>query len=120
MLRIDWISKAGKFSILAFLVLSQAGHKVNGATKQHMPDMLISVELRNVLLRDALSKIGDIAHVSFVYINNKAIDKNKVSIIVHRQRIGKVLDKLLHPYALSYTVVDNRVIVWHDAGKIVK
>jgi hypothetical protein len=81
--------------------------------------MLISIELRNVLLRDALNKIGDIAHLSFVYVSNRALDKNKVSITAHRQKIGKVLDNLLRPYALNYTVVDNRVIVWHNAGKTV-
>jgi len=111
---------AGKFSVLAFLVLAQVGFPVNGATKQHMPDMLISIELRNVLLRDALNKIGDVAHLSFVYVNNKALDQNKVSITAHRQKVGKVLDKLLHPYSLTYTVVDNRVIVWHDANKLLR
>ena len=120
MLRSDWISMAGKFSVLAFLVLAQVGFPVNGATKQHMPDMLISIELRNVLLRDALNKIGDVAHLSFVYVNNKALDQNKVSITAHRQKVGKVLDKLLHPYSLTYTVVDNRVIVWHDANKLLR
>ena len=120
MLRTDRISTVCKFSVLAFLVLSQAGFPVSGATKQHMPDMLISIELRNVLLRDALNKIGDVAHLSFVYVNNKALDKNKVSITAHRQKVGKVLDKLLHPYALNYTVVDNRVIVWHDTNKLLK
>jgi len=67
-----------------------------------------------------LNKIGDVAHLSFVYVNNKALDKNKVSITAHRQKVGKVLDKLLHPYALNYTVVDNRVIVWHDTNKLLK
>jgi len=112
-LRIDWMATVAKFSVLGFLVLSQVGTGVTGATKQHMPDMLISIELRNVLLRDALTKIGDAAHLSFVYVSNKAIDKNKVSITAHRQKVGKVLDQLLRPYSLGYTVVDNRVIVWH-------
>lgn len=79
--------------------------------------MLISIELRNVLLRDALTRIGDVAHLSFVYVSNKALDKNKVSITVRQQKVGKVLDRLLRPYSLNYTVVDNRVIVWHDAGR---
>jgi len=112
-LRIDWMTVVAKFSVLGFLVLSQAGTGVTGATKQHIPDMLISIELRNVLLRDALTRVGDVAHLSFVYVSNKALDKNKVSITVRQQKVSKVLDKLLRPYSLSYTVVDNRVIVWH-------
>jgi hypothetical protein len=112
-LRIDWMAAVAKFSVLGFFVLSQAGAGVTGATRQHIPDMLISIELRNVLLRDALTRIGDVAHVSFVYVSNKALDKNKVSITVRQQKVGKVLDRLLRPYSLNYTVVDNRVIVWH-------
>ena len=118
--RFDKIAALVKFSVLGFLVLSQTGSGVSGATRQTMPDMLISIELRNVLLRDALNKIGDVAHLSFVYVNNKALDKNKVSINVHRQKIGAVLDQLLRPYSLSYTVVDNRVIVWNAAGKSIR
>jgi hypothetical protein len=118
--RINKIVAFVKFSVLGFLVLSPTGFGVSGATRQTIPDILISIELRNVLLRDALNKIGDVAHVSFVYANNKALDKNKVSINVHRQKIGAVLDQLLRPYSLSYTVVDNRVIVWNAAGKSIR
>jgi len=76
--------------------------------------MLITIELRNVLLRDALNRIGDVTHLSFVYVSNKALDKNKVSITVHRQKVGALLEKLLRPYSLNFTVVDNRVIVFPD------
>ena len=116
-LNIGRILTVAKFSILGFLVLSQAGLKVSAAQKQTMPDMLITIELRNVLLRDALNKIGDVAHLSFVYVSNKALDQNKVSITAHRQKVGKVLDQLLRPYSLSYTVVDSRIVVWNAAGK---
>ena len=118
--RINKIVAFVKFSVFGFLVFSPTGFGVSGATRQTIPDILISIELRNVLLRDALNKIGDVAHVSFVYANNKALDKNKVSINVHRQKIGAVLDQLLRPYSLSYTVVDNRVIVWNAAGKSIR
>jgi hypothetical protein len=111
------ILTVAKFSILGFFVLSQTGLKVSGAPRQNMPDMLITIELRNVLLRDALNKIGDVAHLSFVYVSNKALDQNKVSITAHRQKVGKVLDQLLRPYSLSYTVVDNRIVVWNAAAK---
>ncbi len=116
-LRIDRIIAVAKFSVLGFLVLTQAGFRASGPPTQHVPDMLITIELRNVLLRDALNKIGDVAHLSFVYVSNKALDENKVSLTVHRQKVGKVLDRLLRPYSLSYTVVDNRVVVWHTAAK---
>ena len=114
---VNRISTVLKFSVLGFLVLTQAGFRASGPHTPHVPDTLISIELRNVLLRDALNKIGDVAHLSFVYVSNKALDENKVSITAHRQKVGKVLDKLLRPYSLSYTVVDNRIVIWHAASK---
>jgi hypothetical protein len=116
-LRIDRMAATAKFSLLAFFVLTQTGTRVTGAPNQHISDMEISIELRNVLLRDALTRIGDAAHLTFVYVSNKVLDKNKVTITVHRQKVGKVLDRLLHPYSLNYTVLDNRVVVWPDAGR---
>src|SRR5258707_1121658 len=103
-LRIDRIMTVVKFSVLGFLVLTQTGFRTSAPPAKHIPDMLITIELKNVLLRDALNKIGDIAHLSFVYVSNKALDENKVSITAHRQKVGRVLDKLLRPYSLSYTV----------------
>lgn len=113
-LRFDRIITVAKFSVPGFLVLLLTGFRVFAPPPQQTTDMLITIELRNVLLRDALNKIGDVTHLSFVYVSNKALDKNKVSITVHRKKVGVLLEKLLRPYSLNFTVVDNRVIVFPD------
>ncbi len=101
-----------KYSVLIFLTVVLIGVRANGPPRQEIPDMVISIELRNVLLRDALNKIGDAAHLSFVYVSNKALDSNKVSLTAHKQKVRTLVEKLLRPYSLHYTVVDNRIIVY--------
>ena len=56
---------------------------------QNALDRKISIELKNVVLKDALNRIADLANISFVYISNNALDKNKVSLSA-RNRDGKV------------------------------
>ena len=84
---------------------------VNTKKRQNVLDKLITIELKNVLLKDALDRIGSTAKVYFVHTNNDVLLKNKVSISARKQTVGEVLKKLLSPYALSYIVVDDRIIV---------
>ncbi len=101
-----------KHTVLVALAITLTVVKASSPPKQEIPDLSISIELRNVLLRDALNKIGDAAHLSFVYVSNRALDGNKVSITAHRQKVKLLVEKLLRPYSLQYTVVDNRIIVY--------
>src|SRR3954469_3060295 len=83
----------------------------NTKKRQNVLDKLITIELKDVVLKDALDRIGSTAKVFFVHTNNDALLKNKVSISARKQTVGDVLKKLLSPYALSYIVVDDRIIV---------
>lgn len=83
----------------------------SAANAQDALDKKISIELKNVILKDALDKIGGLAKVSFVYINNTALDKVKVSIAVHNRKVAEVLEMLLAPNDLSYMVIDDRVVI---------
>ncbi|NLR59498.1 SusC/RagA family TonB-linked outer membrane protein [Chitinophaga polysaccharea] len=80
-------------------------------------DKKITIELKNVILKDALEKIGNLAEVSFVFVSNEALDVNKVSVNAHNEKVGDLLDKLLTPYALSYSVMYDRVVIKHDNSK---
>ena len=77
-------------------------------------DKRISIELKNVLLRDALNKIGEAAEVSFVYVNSKTLDKNRVSISAQNEKVKTLLEKLLKPHSLTYTVIDDRIVIRYD------
>ncbi len=81
------------------------------ANAQDALDKKISIELKNVILKDALDKIGGLAQVSFVYVNNNALDNVKVNIAVHNRKVADVLRMLLVPNDLSYRVIDDRVVI---------
>lgn len=74
-------------------------------------DKKISLELKNVLLKEALDKIGNLADVSFIYAGNKTIVSNKVDVSAHNEKVGDLLKKLLNPLSLSYTVMYDRIVI---------
>src|SRR5689334_4202 len=98
--------------MLALLVLLQS-ITVSAATSgiQDALDKKISLELKNVLLKEALDKIGNLAEVSFIYAGNKIIVANKVDVSAHNEKVGDLLKKLLKPLSLSYTVLYDRVVI---------
>ncbi|HVI47859.1 MAG TPA: SusC/RagA family TonB-linked outer membrane protein [Chitinophaga sp.] len=77
----------------------------------------ITLHLHDVLLRDALEKIGSLAEVSFVYTSNEALNTNKVSIAAQNEKVGDLLNKLLTPYSLSYSVMYNRIVIRRDSNR---
>lgn len=110
------VGKSVKTLLLLMLFLcSSAAPLLAGGShtnkRQNVLDKIISIELKNVVLKDALDRIGSTAKVFFVHTNNDILLKNKVSVSAHKQTVGEVLKKILAPYALSYIVVDDRIIV---------
>lgn len=111
--------KSVKTLLLLMLLLCGAAApllagSVHANKRQNVLDKIISIELKNVVLKDALDRIGSTAKVFFVHTNNDILLKNKVSVSAHKQTVGEVLKKILSPYALSYIVVDDRIIVRPD------
>lgn len=97
--------------LLASATNLMAGVLKDGKLRQNVLDKVISIELKDVVLKDALDKIGDIAKVFFIHTNNDVLLKNKISVSANKQKVGDILKKILSPYALSYIVVDDRIIV---------
>lgn len=62
-------------------------------------------------MKNILRQISKRADVKFVYISPKVPDHKKVSITVNNEELKDVLDKLLHPLAIRYEVVDNQIIL---------
>ena len=109
-----------KFSLLILSMLFSAmiSLKASGVSAQNALDKKISIELKNVLLKEALDRISNLAEISFVYVSSSTLDENKVSIVARNQKVGDVLHKLLTPYSLYYTVIDNRIVI--RSGKPLK
>lgn len=84
---------------------------------QNALDKKITIELKDVVLKEALERISDLASISFVYVNTEALEANRVSLHAHDEKVGALLDKLLTPYALSYSVVYDRVVIRRSERK---
>jgi len=97
--------------VLVLLMSTMKSPKAAGMSTQNALDKKITVELKDVLLKDALERIGNLADISFVYVNNDALDINKVTVHAHDEKVGALLDKLLTPYSLSYSLVYDRIVI---------
>src|ERR1044072_9069607 len=103
--------------VLVLLMSTMKSPKAAGMSTQNALEKKITVELKDVLLKDALERIGDLADISFVYVNNEALDINKVTVHAHDEKVGALLDKLLTPYSLSYAVVYDRIVIRRNEKK---
>jgi hypothetical protein len=99
------------FVLVLVFVLACPFFSAGGGGRQDVSAKKISIALKDVSLRAALIRISDVAHVSFVYVNSTALDKNKVSITARNEKVSVLLKKLLTPHSFSYTVVDDRIVI---------
>ncbi|MVT09954.1 SusC/RagA family TonB-linked outer membrane protein [Chitinophaga tropicalis] len=101
-----------KLMMLALLVLLHTITMPAAASGiQDALDRKISIELKDVLLKDALDRIGNLADVSFIYAGTKVVAVNKVTITAHNEKVGDLLNKLLKPHSLGYTVLYDRIVI---------
>ena len=94
-----------KLSFIYCLLLLLSVSKVHaGNGLQDALDKKITIELKNVILKDALEKISNLAEVSFVYVGSEALNVNKVSVNAHNEKVEDLLDKLFTTYSLTDSV----------------
>lgn len=103
-----------QLTVLASLLsMHAAGFGIQDALEKK-----ISLELKDVLLKEALDKIGHLADVSFIYAGNSVTAIDKVDVNAHNEKVGTLLNRLLKPYSLSYTVLYDRIIIRQAEKKI--
>ncbi|PSL47528.1 TonB-linked SusC/RagA family outer membrane protein [Chitinophaga niastensis] len=111
------LRKVQCFIYSLFLLLTVLEVRAERDGTQDALDKKITIQLRNVVLKDALEKISNLAEVSFVYVGSEVLDANKVSISAHNEKVGDLLNKLLTPYSLSFSVIYDRIVIKHENGK---
>ncbi|SEM45279.1 TonB-linked outer membrane protein, SusC/RagA family [Chitinophaga rupis] len=110
-----------KLSLVLLLLLGVMKSPAAGVkSAQNALDKKITIELKDVVLKDALERIADLASISFVYVNTEALEANRVNLHAHDEKVGTLLDKLLTPYALSYSVVYDRVVIRKSDRKAIR
>lgn len=77
----------------------------------------VSVHLKNVTLNEALDKISASGNVNIVF-TGKLHSDTRTSLRANKEKLGDLLPRLLAPYNLSFTVVDNNIVIKKaDASK---
>lgn len=79
-------------------------------------DRRISAEGRNVLLKDALSRVADAGKVNISYAGNSIFKTARVSFNAHNQPLKEVLDGLLNGFPLQYGWKNEKVIIWYSSS----
>lgn len=70
----------------------------------------VSVRVSNVTLKNALEQIQKETQIKFVY-SSKVSLQDRVSLNVADARLAKVLDDLLRPHGIDYSVVNQQIIL---------
>jgi TonB-linked SusC/RagA family outer membrane protein len=92
----------GLFSAMAFARNSPA---------QELLNKDVTMELKNVTLNEALQKIEQETKVKFAYSSNLVSLKQLVSIEARQEKLDKVLNKLLAPLEIGYSVRNNQILL---------
>ncbi len=105
--------------LLITLVCIAATHVNAGHTADQQPvlDKKITLQARDIPLKECLDKIGRVGNVSFIYTGNYIMSVDKVNLNVKNKKIGEVLNDLFRPLPLSYVLVDEHIVIRYDNGK---
>ena len=78
---------------------------------QELLNQGVTLELKNVTLNEALTKIEQETKIRFAYSSN-LVDLNRpVNITAKQEKLSLVLDKLLAPLEITYRVRNNQILL---------
>jgi TonB-linked SusC/RagA family outer membrane protein len=114
---VQWIKRA-----IAVFFITACAVNVHASPKdvQTALDKKVSVDFKNVSLKDALIKLEHIANISLSYVDNATFNAEKVTLSFKNEKVSSVLSKVLTPYYFNYTIVDDHIVIWYDGGKSAK
>lgn len=96
---------------LAVAVLMSTSAIVQGAARQEVLDVEITISLKDVTLKQALQEIETIAGIKFVYSRSYLNLDEVVTIEVAGKKLGRLLDELLTPRSIKFAVHDSENFV---------
>lgn len=100
-----------RFSIGVAIVIICTTIFVKNCCAQGVLDRRISVNIEGQSITKALNEIGAAAETSINFTGATIPEDTKVSISADNLPFGKVLDKLLAPFPLTYVVFLNKIII---------
>ena len=81
------------------------------ATAEDVLNRKISLIVEQKEVRAILSEISKLAEIKFVYSAQRIPSRKKVSLQVHDERLGDVLNSLLAPLDVLYYVSGNQIVL---------
>ncbi|WP_245447154.1 TonB-dependent receptor [Mucilaginibacter celer] len=112
------ITRLSVRTVLCILLLSIA-HPI-WADAQNPLDKPVTISLKNEPLKQALDKITAACGVRFTYNETVAKSTIKISIEANNQRLGDVLRTAFAAQPLTFTVLDQEVLIKFDPAKAKK
>jgi TonB-linked SusC/RagA family outer membrane protein len=88
-----------------------------GKIKAQDLDRKITISFDKISLKDALDKIAKKASVTIMYSVSKELTTTSISMRFKEKPMRDVLRELLEPYSFSYQVIDEKIIIMHEAIK---
>jgi TonB-linked SusC/RagA family outer membrane protein len=86
------------------VVLVSTTLMAQGAARQEILDMEVTISLKDVTLKQALQEIEAITNLKFVYSRSYLKLDEKVTIDVTGKKLGQVLDELFTPREIKFSV----------------
>ncbi|WP_205687094.1 SusC/RagA family TonB-linked outer membrane protein [Chitinophaga rhizosphaerae] len=100
-----------RISILAILLTFNGILVAADGAGQDIRKVIVSVDLNNVTLRQALREIGSLADCSFTYKTRDLEGYGNVTYRAADIPVGKLLDALLLPKGLRYEQMDDHIVI---------
>ncbi|HMJ70503.1 MAG TPA: SusC/RagA family TonB-linked outer membrane protein [Cyclobacteriaceae bacterium] len=105
------ILKHLRMCILVIVALATTTLKAQGASRQEVLDVEITISLKDVTLKQALQEIELVAKIKFVYSRSYLNLDDKVTIDVAGKKLGQLLEELLTPRSIKFAVHDSENFV---------
>jgi TonB-linked SusC/RagA family outer membrane protein len=95
---------------ITIIVLTTTTFARNALAQEDILKAKISINVENIPLNEAFSKLEGQTGASFLYSSSIPLEK-KVSVKAVNELLESVLDRLLSPLELQFLVVDNKIVV---------
>ncbi len=107
----DCLGRYSRATATKLLLLALLCFCSNQLFAQQLLETPVSINLQQVPLEEALNKISRQSGVKIAYVQNMVAHAKPVNYRCRDEKLSRVLEQVLHPSRLSYTLVGNIVVV---------
>ncbi|RAW00543.1 SusC/RagA family TonB-linked outer membrane protein [Pseudochryseolinea flava] len=103
-----------KISVIQFVIAAVVSTVAFCGTTngQGILDTEVTINIENIQLKNALSKLEKLAGTKFAYSPSIVRDLEKVTVTAHHEKLGDLLSNLLTPRGISYQVIADRISLY--------